>query len=139
LFSNRQNGLNFGLNARWTLFNGGRNTQLVKERQLLAMNQKLFTEKTQLDLDALVFLNYQSFLINQKLADFESQSLADAREVQFISLERYRVGKGTLLETIETQKNLEDAQSRYINALYGIKLAEIELLLTNGNLIKEKK
>jgi outer membrane protein TolC len=73
------------------------------------------------------------------LADFESQSLADAREVQFISLERYRVGKGTLLETIETQKNLEDAQSRYINALYGIKLAEIELLLTNGNLIKEKK
>jgi hypothetical protein len=40
------------------------------------------------------------------------------------------------LETIETQKNLEDAQTRYMEALYSIKIAEADLLRANGSLIK---
>ena len=51
-------------------------------------------------------------------------------------MERYKVGKANLLETIETQKNLEDAQVRYINALYAIKIAEAELVHVNGSLVK---
>jgi outer membrane protein TolC len=60
----------------------------------------------------------------------------DSKEVLNVSLERYKIGKSNLLETIETQKNLEDAQSRYIEALYSIKIAEAELLRANGSLIK---
>lgn len=58
------------------------------------------------------------------------------RIVLSVSLERYKIGKSNLLETIETQKNLEDAQTRYIQALYNIKLAEADLLRVNGNLVK---
>ena len=59
-----------------------------------------------------------------------------SKEVLDVSIERYKVGKANLLETIETQKNLEDAQVRYIEALYAIKLAETDLLRVNGSLVK---
>jgi outer membrane protein TolC len=51
-------------------------------------------------------------------------------------MERYKVGKANLLETIETQKILEDAQVRYIEALFAIKMSETDLLKANGSLIK---
>lgn len=136
LFSSRQNGLNYGMTLRWTIFNGGRNYQLINERNLLALNQKVITERTTLEIDALVYLQYQSFLIQKKIMGYELQNLGDSKEVQEISLERYRIGKGNLLETIETQKNLEDAQASYITAAYNSKMAEAELLRLNGSLVK---
>lgn len=133
---NRQNGLNFGLTARWNIFNGGRNHKLVQERNILALNQKVFTDQARLEIDALVYINYQAFLLNRQIVDMELQNLSDSRLVQQISLERYKIGKAGLLETIETQKNLEDAQVRFINALYNTKLAETQLLRVNGSLVK---
>jgi outer membrane protein TolC len=75
-------------------------------------------------------------LTNKKILDLEAKNLADSKEVLSVSLERYRIGKANLLETIETQKNLEDAQVRYFNALYNVKRAETELLRSNGTLVK---
>jgi outer membrane protein TolC len=68
--------------------------------------------------------------------ELELQNLKDSKDVLNVSLERYKVGKANLLETIETQKNLEEAQTRYIEALYSIKIAEADLLRANGSLIK---
>jgi len=136
VFLNRQNGLNGGLSAYWLLFNGNRNNRLVKERNILALNQRYVTEQTQLQIDGLVYVSYRSYLLNKQIVSMETQNLADSREVQTIFLERYKIGKANLLETIETQKNLEDAQVRYINALYAIKVAEAELLRVNGSLVK---
>ncbi len=132
----RQAGLNGGLTASWLLFNGNKNNQLVKERNLLYLNQKYFTEQAQQQVDGVVYNNYKSYLLNKEIVDLERQNLIDSREVLNVSLERYKIGKANLLETIETQKNLEDAQTRYIEALYAIKIAETELLRANGSLIK---
>jgi outer membrane protein len=135
LFS-RQNGLNAGVTLNWLLFNGNRNRRLVQERELLSLNARTATEQARLQIDALVYIQYQTFLLNKKLVDLEIQNLTDSKEVQQISLERYRIGKANLLETIETQKNLEDAQVRYVNALYALKSAETQLLRVNGSLVK---
>jgi outer membrane protein TolC len=136
IFLNRQNGFNGGITASWLLFNGNRNNRLVKERQLNLLNQKYITDQTKQNIDAMVYLNYQSFLTNKKILELEKQNLSDSKEVLDVSLERYKIGKTNLLETIETQKNLEDAQTRYINALYNVKKAEAELLRANGTLVK---
>jgi len=136
VFLNRQNGLNAGISASWLIFNGNRNNRLVKERNILALNQRYFTEQTQLQVDGLVFVSYRAYQLNRQIVTMEQQNLADSKEVQLVSLERYKIGKANLLETIETQKNLEDAQVRYINALYSIKVAEAELLRVNGSLVK---
>ncbi len=132
----RQLGLNGGLTASWLLFNGNKNNQLIKERNLLYLNQKYYTEQAQQQIDGVVYNNYKTYLLNKEIVDLERQNLIDSKEVLNVSLERYKIGKANLLETIETQKNLEDAQTRYIEALYAIKIAETELLRANGSLIK---
>ncbi|MDP1802228.1 MAG: TolC family protein [Bacteroidota bacterium] len=136
IFLSRQAGLNGGITASWLIFNGNRNNRLVKERNILALNQKYFTEQTQQVIDGVVYVNYRSYLLNKQIVALELQNLKDSKEVLDVSLERYKIGKANLLETIETQKNLEDAQTRYINALYSIKIAETELLRANGSLVK---
>jgi outer membrane protein TolC len=136
IFLSRQEGLNGGVTASWLLFNGNKNNKLIKERNILALNQKYITEQTQLKIDGVVYTNYKTYLLNKQIVELELQNLKDSKEVLDVSIERYKIGKANLLETIETQKNLEDAQTRYINALYAIKIAETELLRANGSLVK---
>lgn len=136
VFLNKQSGLNAGVSASWLLFNGTKNNKLVKEKNVLFLNQKYITEQLQQQVDAQVYNSYKTYLLNKEILELEKQNLLDSKEVLSISMERYKVGKANLLETIETQKNLEDAQVRYIEALYAIKMAETDLLKANGTLIK---
>lgn len=136
LFLNQQAGFNAGLSAGWLLFNGNKNNKLTKERNLLLLNQKYTTEYIQQQVDGLVLNQYKRFMLHQQIVDMERQNLNDSKELLSISLERYKIGKANLLETIETQKNLEDAQIRLIEALYAIKISEAELLRVNGSLVR---
>ena len=136
VFLNRQAGLNAGVTAGWLIFNGNKNSKLVKERNILYLNQKYVTEQMQMQIDGQVFNSYKTYLLNKTIVDLEKQNLSDSKELLDVSIERYKVGKSNLLETIETQKNLEDAQVRYIEALYAIKMAETDLLRANGSLVK---
>jgi outer membrane protein TolC len=136
VFLNQQSGFNTGITAGWLLFNGNKNNKLIKERNILFLNQRYKTEFIQQQIDAQVFNSYKSFQLNKEIFDLEIQNLKDAKEVLTISLERYKIGKANLLETIETQKNLEEAQTRFMEALYSIKIAETDLLRANGSLIK---
>lgn len=136
VFLNRQMGLNGGLSASWLLFNGNKNKKLMEERQIRLLSQKYLMEQKQQQIDGIIFVNYQVYLTNQKIMDLEKQNLVDSKEVLMISMERYKLGKTNLLETIQTQKNVEDAETRYINSLYNTKKAETELLRANGQLVK---
>lgn len=132
----RQNGLNAGISANWLLFNGGRNRKVVLERQISLLNTKYLIDENIKQVDALVYLNYKSFLVSKQILSIEKDNLQSASELITISIERYKLGKSTLLETKETQKTFEDAQVRYINSLYDAKLAETQLMKANGTLIK---
>jgi outer membrane protein TolC len=136
VFLNQQSGINTGLTAGWLLFNGNKNNKLIKERNILYLNQRYKTELIQQQIDAQVFNSYKSFQLNKEIMELELQNLKDSKDVLNVSLERYKVGKANLLETIETQKNLEEAQTRYMEALYSIKIAEADLLRANCSLIK---
>jgi outer membrane protein len=136
LAANNQNGLFAELTAGWLLFNGNKNRNMIREINLQSLNQQIILKQTELEVDALVQLNYRRFLLSKQIAELELSNLIDSRELQLISMERYRVGKTNLLEIIEAQKNLEDAQYRFINAMYSVKISEAELLKANGELVK---
>lgn len=137
VFLNKQSGVNVGLTAGWLIFNGTKNSKLSKERNIVYLNQKYASDFIQQKVDAQVFNNYKNFVLNKSIVVLETQNLTDAKELITISIERYKLGKANFLETIETQKNLEDAQIRYVDALYAMKIAEAELLRSNGKLIKQ--
>ncbi len=136
VFLNRQNGVNASLTAGWIIFNGNKNNRLVKEKNISLLNQKFITEQLNMQVDALVYLNYKTFELNKEIIDLEKQNLSDSKELLTISIERYKLGKSAFLETIETQRKLEEAQVRYINAVFAAKVSETELLRANGNLVK---
>jgi outer membrane protein len=133
---NRQTGFTGGLSARWVIFSGQKNRSLISQRSILQQNQKLFTEQMSQDIDGLVFIQYKSFQLSSQILKLEKDNIRDAQELSQISLERYRIGKAPLLETMEVQRNLEETQVRYINALYAMKQSEAKLLKVSGQLVK---
>ncbi len=133
---NRQLGINGGVTASWLLFNGTKNKKLIQERQLSALSTRFLLDEKKQQIDALVYTNYLAFLSSKQVVDMEKQNLNSSQELLNVSIERYRIGKADLLETKETQKIFEEAQSRYINALYDAKRAETELMKANGSLVK---
>lgn len=136
LFLNQQNGVNAGLSAGWLLYSGNKNNKLVKERQIRLLNQKNLTELNKQQVDAMVYIHYQNYLTNKKILELELYNLKGAEELLSVSMERYKIGKANLLETKEAQSNLEEAQTRMINASYDCKKSETELLRSNGDLVK---
>lgn len=136
LMLNRQNGINGGIQANWSLFNGMARQKRIKEAQLSVLNNQYQTQSTTLVVDAGVFSQYKMFELNRQISRLEEQNLQDAITLQTISLERYRSGKATVLETMEAQRLLEETQARAIQARYNCKLAETGLLRLNGQLVK---
>lgn len=133
---NRQNGFNAGITASWALFNGMNNRNIVAQRKIELLSQQQATAQYKQTVDALVYVDYKNFTMNKTILDMEKENLKASEQLLQISMERYRTGKANLLETKETQQNLEQAQARYINALYEAKKSETQLLRQNGELLK---
>ncbi len=136
VFLNRQNGINASLIAGWTIFNGGRNNKLIKEREINLLNQKYESEQSLQFINSQVTVQTKTYLLSQQMMQLEKQNLKDAFELYQISVERYKTGKSNFIETLEMQRRHEDAQMRYANALYNAKIAETELLKVSGDLVK---
>jgi outer membrane protein TolC len=58
-----------------------------------------------------------------------------AKENENIAIERFRLGASDFLVLREAQRNLVDANGRFLDAMFSTKLAEIELLRLSGNLL----
>lgn len=133
---NKQLGLNAGVSASWTIFNGMKTNRLVKEKEINVLSTRFLIDKTIQQIDALAYIQFQNYQTNKKIVELEDQNVKNTTELVNVSIERYKLGKSTILELKETQKQLEDSQSRYINAMYELKRSETELLKANGALVK---
>lgn len=134
---NRQTGVNGGLTAGWTIFSGNKKSKLVQERKINALRMRYFTEKSTQLMQATAFVQFKQYELSEAILKLEEANLKSAEELLMISDERYKTGKTGVLETKETQKILEEAKVRLINARYELKKAEIELMLVAGELVKQ--
>jgi outer membrane protein TolC len=129
--------LNYGLSATWNIFDG-RNVQRRYDNALIIKeNNNTLVEQLELqimrDLEN-AYLNYTSSL---RLVNLERQNLLVARESVAIAVDRYRLGKSTFIELREAQVNAIRTLSRLFDAVYSTKVAELELLLLSGNIVRE--
>ncbi|MBK9283564.1 MAG: TolC family protein [Sphingobacteriaceae bacterium] len=136
IFQNRQNGISAGLSAGWTIFNGNKNSRMYKEKQIALLNTALNTTDLNKQYESIIYINVQAFLTHKKIYKLELANLNDSRELLTVADERYKIGRSDLIQVREAQKNFTEAQSRCINSLYNLKMAEVELLRTSGQLIK---
>ena len=132
----RNNGFNYGLGITIPILNGLNAKRLIQQSQLDIAFLKLSYQSQQATLNTAITKAYKEYTMQQQALLLEEDNILLAKENVFISLERYRLGVSTYLELRETQKSLADAYTRLLAARYNTKLAEIELMRLNGNLMQ---
>jgi outer membrane protein TolC len=133
---NQNLGLNLGLTASWTIFNGFNNSNSVKNMKLNLENSNLEYEslKTETQLGLLkAFKLYQDEIAILQLED-ENNKLA--RENLDIALERFKIGESNSVELKIAQQSFEDSINRLSDARYNAKVSETQLLKLSGGIIK---
>jgi outer membrane protein len=128
-------GLNYGLNASINIFNGFYQNRSEKAAKLEFDNSSYALERTQLNIQAQLQSDYQNYLTNLQLVKLEAANVNVAKQNLDISLEKYKLGSIVPLELRVAQQNYVDAITRYTDAQYQAKTAEIQLKQLTGTLI----
>lgn len=133
---NQNQGLNYGLNVSWNLFNGMNTNRQVKNAKLEYQNSTLRLNDIRSQTEAAVLQGFRKFEDALELMKLEEENILLARENVTVGLERFRIGKSTQVELQEAMRSLEDAENRTTSARYDAKIAETELMQLNGELVK---
>jgi outer membrane protein len=108
----------------------------LKVADIEIRNQNIRIEQLNNNIDRLLsssFYNYQNAL---NIVALEQQNLRLSQENIFIATERFRQLNITSVELRQVQISYIDAQNRLYNALYQAKLAEAQIALLTGEIIK---
>ncbi len=135
LFS-RNNGFNYGLGISIPILNGYNIKRQIQQSRLDIDYLKIAYQSQEATIHSGINIAFKEYIMQQQALALEEDNIILAKENLLISLERFRLGVSTYLELRETQKSLEDAYTRLLDARYNTKLAEIDLMRLNGNLIK---
>ncbi|HVW95445.1 MAG TPA: TolC family protein [Mucilaginibacter sp.] len=125
--SQNVNGFSYGLTASINIFNGFNQNRLERNARIGIENADINYKQITLDVQAQISNLYISYLSGLDLIKLGQSNVAAAKRNLDISLEKYRLGNITPLETREAQRNYLDAQSKFFTAQYQSKSAEIML------------
>ena len=134
LQSNRNNGLNYGISASFTLFDGLNMNRKVKNTRLELNNAEAQKKDTELRVKTETSRIFQEYQNSLSLIGIEKENIQVAKKNADVSLEKYRLGGISSIELRDAQRNLLDAQNRLFTELYLAKSAETELLRLSGQL-----
>ncbi|HNP53811.1 MAG TPA: TolC family protein [Ferruginibacter sp.] len=133
---NQNNGFNYGLSLSVPIFNAYNVRRLIRQAELDIQYQTLSYDYQRFRILNTVSQAYKNYLQQLQVLKLEEENILLAKENVSISLERFRLGITTTLELRETQKSLEDAYNRLINARYNAALAEIALKRLKGAFVQ---
>jgi outer membrane protein len=138
-FARAQNtrGFNYGLTATINIFDGFNQWRRERNAKLQIENAELRAKQMQQDIEATITNFYVSYTSGLDLIKLGQVNKELAKKNLDLSLEKYRLGNITPLEIREAQRAYLDAQSRFTQAQYQSKLAEVTLKqITNSIDIK---
>jgi outer membrane protein TolC len=133
---NQNLGLNMGLTASWTIFNGMNTRNRVKNARLELESADYSYRATSLQLQQRLLDAYRKYEDDREVQTLEEENLQLAKEVIDIALERFRIGASNSLELKEAQRSYQEALIRLAEARYATKVTETNLLQINGKLLK---
>lgn len=132
----RFRGLNAGVTASYTIFNGFNNKHERSRTQIMLESARLEAEQTELNTQAHLQRIYNEYQTNLQLSGFEQENIKLALRNLAIAREKYRIGSSNDIELRETQQKLMDAENRYLTAQFRSKASETELLRMSGQLAR---
>lgn len=133
---NQTEGLQFGITARYNLFNGFNTSRQIKNARLNLFNSELLFEQTTQNLNADLIIAFEHFKNSSDRMELEEDNINYARENASVFTESFRLGSANALQVKEAQESLNAALVRLADARYDTKIAEVALLRLTGQLIK---
>ncbi|HEY1010109.1 MAG TPA: TolC family protein, partial [Daejeonella sp.] len=125
--SSNGRGFNYGLSASVNIFNGFLQRRNEKIASIEIDNSELEYGRLSRNIHSQLNTQYQTYQTNLELVKLEMQNLNVARQNLDITMEKLRFGTLTPLEFREAQRNYINALSRFTEAQYQTKLAEVSL------------
>lgn len=116
------------------IFNGFATNSRIAESKLTVqkLDNQLQTMKIQIDNQVVSARNTLQTSI--AAMDYQRKNMELAQEVYRQSKKKYEVGTGSSIELNTAQKDLQEAQTNYINALYDAIIAKVDFLNATGKL-----
>lgn len=133
---NRSYGPAYGITATMNIFDGLNTQRQIENARILATTRELEYNDIQTRLEADIRIAYDTYMNSRTLLNLEVENLRAARRNVNIATERLRVGTIASYELREIQRDLLEAENRIINARYQAKLAETQLQLISGSLLR---
>jgi len=125
-----------GLNVELPIFEGGRIQARIREEhaKLAAAQERLRKLELQIRLDVeTAQLNMTSAFERVQTTE---KAIEQARESLRIEREKYELGKGAIMDVLDAQSALLDAETNYYRALADFNVARAQLQLATGGSIK---
>ena len=116
------------------IFSGFGTTAKIRQAQIESQALETTLKDTHLAMD-LAYENAHNQLNNNLLTiDSQKENVKLAEEVLLNTQNNYQQGLASLTDLLDAERSLSDAKNNYTNALLDYKLAEIELLKSQGKL-----
>ena len=118
------------LNLSWNIFNGGQNKKSYKARKSQAKGEEYSYNNLKSVLKTNITKTYLNLKLNEEKILSTSKEILSTKESLRLARLRYDVGISTLKDVLVRQKELSDAKSKNINAIYNynLNLDELERL-----------
>jgi outer membrane protein TolC len=127
-------GLNYGLTARVSLFNGFNVNRTLQNARIDEKIAQTEVERVELMLESNLIRVYTEYTTALELINLEEQNVLVAKDNAAIALERFELGTYTPIELREAQQALLNTEIRLASAMYAAKSSEIQLKFLSGRL-----
>lgn len=134
--SNRNYGPSAGLSLSFTLFDGFKNRQRIRNADLSSQNADLEWQQTRQALEATLYTLFTNYETHRMMESLLRENLAVTRRNLAIALESYRLGHIPGIELRQYQLQQMEANDNLLLTRYELKVMETELLRLTGRIVQ---
>ncbi len=134
--SNRNYGPNAGINLSYTLFDGFRTRQRIRNSHLNEQNVTIGLEETIQAVRSTLYTLYSDYRAQQQLVSLERSNVLVVRNNTRIALDKYRLGELNDIDLRQIQLRQLDVENSLLQSFYQLKVLETELLRLSGRIIR---
>jgi len=133
---NQTSGLSAGVGLTWNIFDGFNTNRQIKNTKLVYTSAVQQYEYAKNSLNVILLNAWRKFENAKEILALEEENIMLAKENMDIALERFKLGASTIIELKEAQNSYEESSVQVITARYNARLAEVQLMKLNGDLVK---